>query len=137
MRLGLWKTIVINVILTPSVQQAGRLCDNSSLLFFHADTRLTVTIMRIVAKLLCLQFDSGPLHHCWVAKKLQDQRCGGAGCSRVSSKDQLYCCFLQKEKQMEGVRWCIIDLLHQVSILRSDCIVAFRRLCISNIKSES
>lgn len=92
MRLGLWKTITV-ILVTASIQQAGCLCVGSTLLFLHGDTRWAVTAVGFEA--LGLQLDSGLLHHRWMAKKLQNQRCGGAGGGGVSGKDQLYCCFLR------------------------------------------
>lgn len=92
MRLGLWEAIAV-VLETASVQQAACLGVGSALLL-RGDTERAVGL---VAEALGLQLDSGPLHHRWMAKELQNQRCGGAGCGGVSGEDQLYCCFLQME----------------------------------------
>lgn len=75
------------VLDTASVQQAARLGVGGG----------AERAAGLVAEALGLQLHSGPLHHRRMAKELQNQRCGGAGCGGVSGEDQLYCCFLWME----------------------------------------
>lgn len=86
----LWETTpVAQLIWTTSIQKMTCLCVRNIIFFL-----LCGVIDGMVHKALGLQLCLDPLHHRRMAKKLQNQGRGGAGCGGVSSEDQLYCCFL-------------------------------------------
>lgn len=72
MRLGLWRTSTLPPLgRTTSVQQAAPFRLASILVLLHGDVRRAVE--GIVAEAFGFQLHPGPLHHGWVAEKLQNQ----------------------------------------------------------------